>query len=264
MICQYSEWCRAAGFSANTIKDRQELLMRVESDLGSLHKVTPEQLAPWLAQPKWLQQTRATYFNHLHGYLTWALKAGHISADPMLNLARPRVPKRSPKPAAEEHYRRILAEAPRWALAVSLARYAGLRAAEIARIQRDDVDETNLRILGKGGRIDTLPVHPRLWEMVEPMPAGNLVLSVRGNVYRPSGISHAFGVTMRKMGIPVTLHMFRHLFATSLLRSVEDGGAGANLRIVQELCRHESPATTAVYTLVTGRERRNAVFALAA
>jgi integrase/recombinase XerD len=261
----YGEWCRAAGYAETTISDRHELLTRVEHDLGELNRLTEAKLTTWLARPGWATQTRATYFGHLHGYYLWALKAGHIAADPMLNLVRPRVPKRSPRPALEDHYRQIMAKAePRWRVAATLARYAGLRAAEISRAERDDVDETNLRVLGKGGRTDMLPTHPAIWGLAAAAPAGHLVLSVKGVPFSPAGISHAFGTRMRQLGIPITLHMLRHLYATSLLRSPEEGGAGANLRIVQELCRHASVATTANYTQVTDRERRGAIHALIA
>lgn len=261
----YGEWCRAAGYAETTISDRHELLTRVEHDLGELNRITEAKLTTWLARPSWSTQTRATYFGHLHGYYVWALKTGQIVTDPMLNLVRPRVPKRSPRPALEDHYRQIMAKAePRWQMAATLGRYAGLRAAEISRAQRSDIDVEDIRVLGKGGRTDMLPTHPAIWDLVESMPAGHLVLSVNGVPFSPPGISHAFGTRMRQLGIPITLHMLRHLYATSLLRSPEDGGAGANLRIVQELCRHASVATTANYTQVTDRERRGAIRALIA
>ena len=55
----------------------------------------------------------------------------------------------------------------------------------------------------------------------------------------------------------VTVHRFRHTFATELLE------AGADLRQVQELLGHESIATTAIYTDVTSKRRREAVNLLA-
>jgi integrase len=265
-IGSYAEWCIAAGYAENTIKDRRELLMRVESDAGELNGLTESKLTKWLANQAWMTQTRATYFGHLHGYYQWALKSGAIAKDPMLNLVRPKVPKRSPRPASAAQYRQIMDQAePRWRIAATLARYAGLRASEIARAQRGDMDDANIRVLGKGGRTDMLPMHPAVWDLVKDAPAGHLVLSPRGVPYSPSGISHAFGVRMRELGVPrpMGLHMLRHAYATSLLRAPEDGGAGANLRVTQELMRHASPATTAVYTQVTDEERRLAVLSLA-
>lgn len=265
-ICSYMEWCKAAGYAENTIKDRQELLMRAEGDVGELTRATEAKLTKWLANGAWATQTRATYFGHLQGYYRWSLKTGAIEKDPMLNLVRPKVPKRSPRPASLDTYARIMEIGePRWRIAVTMARYAGLRASEIARCQREDVDERMIRVLGKGGRTDVLPTHPAVWALVRDAPPGHLILSASGVPYSPAGISHAFGVRMRQLGLPrpLGLHMFRHLYATSLLRGREHGGAGANLRVTQELMRHASPATTAVYTQVTDEERRSAVFDLA-
>ena len=149
----YAESCRAVGFAETTIQDRRELLTRVESAAGELFTVTPAKLTKWLAHPGWSAQTRATYHGHLHAYFIWAVRSGHITADPMLHLDRPKVPKRSPRPASQETYRQIMALAERrWQLAATLARYAGLRASEIARLDRADVDVEDLRVLGKGGR----------------------------------------------------------------------------------------------------------------
>jgi integrase len=266
-IGAYSQWCQAANYSENTIQDRRELLMRVESDLGELHGLTESKLTGWLANPAWSSQTRSTYFGHLHGYYVWALKGGQIAKDPMLNLVRPKVPKRSPRPASADQYGHIMADADqRWRVAATLARYAGLRASEIARAHREDADPVNIRVKGKGGRTDMLPMHPAVWSLIEHAPTGHLVLSTAGRPFTPAGISHAFGVAMRRLGVPqpMGLHMLRHAYATALLRATEDGGAGANLRVTQELMRHASPATTAVYTQVTDQERRRAVLNLAA
>lgn len=263
----YQEWELAAGHSANTRADRFELLQRAEHEIGELTRATESKLTKWLANPAWSTSTRATYWGHLHSYLVWCLKTGLIEKDPMINLPRPKVPKRSPRPAGAEAYARIMADGePRWRIAVTLARYAGLRASEIARAQRADVDEREIRVLGKGGRTDVLPTHPAVWALVKDAPPGHLVLSASGVPYSPSGISHAFGTRAREMGLPrpLGLHMFRHAYATSLLRGREHGGAGANLRVTQELMRHASPATTAVYTQVTDEERRMAVLSLAA
>jgi integrase len=261
----YQEWQLAAGHSENTRVDRFELLQRAEHEIGELTRATESKITRWLANPAWSTSTRATYWGHLHSYLVWALKTGIIERDPMINLPRPKVPKRSPRPASLDAYERIMAAGERrWQVAVTLARYAGLRASEIARAQREDVDDRQIRVRGKGGRVDVLPTHAEVWKLVHDAPPGNLVLSASGQQYNPAGISHAFGVYARGLGLsrPLGLHMFRHLYGTRLLMDRDIGGAGANLRVTQELMRHASPATTAVYTQVTDEERRRAILAL--
>lgn len=255
----HSEWCRAAGYAETTIADRRELLTRVASDLGLLHNVTGDQLSSWLGRPGWSAQTRSTYFGHLHGYFLWALRAGHIDTDPMLHLKRPRVPKRAPRPAREESYRRMLRHPDRrWRVATVLAGRAGLRASEIARARRQDIDADDLRVLGKGGRVDVLPTHPDVWRMVSDLPPGPLIRTDNGRTYTPGAISSAYKQAASWLDINLTLHPLRHLYATTLLRQ------GVNLRIVQQLMRHQSLATTEIYTEVTDQERRLAIHTLPA
>jgi integrase/recombinase XerD len=262
-ISQHLEWCGAAGYAADTtIADRRELLQRVVSEIGPLNNATGEQLAAWLAHPGWSSQTRATYFGHLAGYYRWARRFGHIGANPMDLLDRPRVPKRSPRPVADAIYRRIWSsDAPRkWRLAAALAARNGYRACEIARASREQIDEDWLVITGKGGRMDVLPTHVDVWLMVKDLPPGHLILDERGRPYMPSALSSRFSTAMKRIGLPgVTLHPLRHTYATYLSLEEDEGGAGANLRATQKLCRHQSLATTEIYTAVTDRQLRLAI-----
>ena len=70
-------------------------------------------------------------------------------------------------------------------------------------------------------------------------------------------------MTLARIGLPgVTLHRFRHWYATIQLRAVKYGGAGASLRVVQENMGHLSISSTAIYTFVTNEERADAIDSL--
>ena len=60
-----------------------------------------------------------------------------------------------------------------------------------------------------------------------------------------------------RAGVPGSAHSLRHFYGTQTLRS-----SGGNLRVTQELMRHASPATTAIYTKVDDEQMRAAVDAL--
>ena len=61
---------------------------------------------------------------------------------------------------------------------------------------------------------------------------------------------------MRAIGVPATLHQLRHRFGTHAHRHSRD------LRVTQELLRHRSPNSTAIYTFVSSIDTRRAVEAL--
>lgn len=255
---------RAAGFADRTIEDRGKVLRRVDRDLldsdgMGLTEATVPELDDWLAQFS-TNQTKATYYGHLVGFFTWACEGDDpwLDWNPTVGLKRPAVPKTVPRPAEDDAFAAILntADEPYRTWAV-LAGCAGLRACEIATIDRAAFTERTITIRGKGGKNAVLPTHPLVWEAVKDLPRGPIALSPRGCRLTPRRVSTLFGQHMRKIGLDgVSLHPLRHWLGT---RSLQQHG---NIRVVQELLRHSSPATTAIYTQITDEQRRSAVLAL--
>jgi integrase len=146
---------------------------------------------------------------------------------------------------------------------VLLAAFQGLRCGEIARLSRDDVTVEWLPVLRKGGKTQLLPTHPLVFAELSALPPGPAVPRTRGGHFRPKGLAIAASRQLTRAGLPdLTLHWFRHRFATMSLLPKDLGGAGADVRTVQELLGHESLASTQVYTRVTDTQRRAAVLAL--
>jgi integrase/recombinase XerC len=260
LIAPHLRHLKAAGFSANTIEDRGLVLRRVDRDLpmGLLDATVPE-LDDWLAQFR-TNQTKATYYGHLVGFFGWACGGDDpwLDWNPTANLKRPKVSPTVPRPVEDDAFATVLQRADEpyrtWAI---LAACAGLRAFEIAGIERAAFTPANIIVKGKGGKNAAIPTHPLVWEAVKDLPPGPIARGRTGVQLSPTRVSSLFGKHMRKLGlIGVSLHPFRHWLGT---RTLQQHG---NIRVAQELLRHSSPATTAIYTQITDEQRRTAVAAL--
>ena len=260
LIHDHVTWCRAAGLAHRTITDRAKLLHRLDRDLphGLLHACEAE-LVEWLAGHGHTNQTTRTYGGHMRGFYRWATIAGRLTFDPTTGLPRPRVPRRTPRPAPDQLLAAILTHADtRYRLWAVLAAYAGLRCCEIATLHREDCTRNGVLVRGKGGKERMVPMHPRIWAAVKPLPPGP-VADIPAHIGDPAAyVSQMFRVHLqRRLGIRrVGLHRLRVWFATGTLRQCHD------LRTVQELLGHASPETTAGYTLVLVDQLAGAVAAL--
>lgn len=261
LIAAHLRHIRAAGLARTTIVDRAELLRRVDQDLPfGLAEATVEELADWLAREGWSAQTRATYYGHLRGFFRWGTAGPDpiLADDPSAGLTRPAVPQGVPKPVTDEELAAALDRSgPIWRRCILLAAYAGARCCEIATLDRSSVNPVTVTLTGKGGKSRVVPTHPAVWAAVGNLPPGPVAITTRGEPATAAYVSSAGYQHLARIGLPgVSMHRFRHWYATTLLN------AGANLRVVQELLGHSSPNTTARYTLVTDEQRRIAVAAL--
>jgi integrase/recombinase XerC len=259
---------RAAGLAElTTVDDRECLLRRLDRILPmGLDRATTEELEDFLATPGWSAQTKATYYTHIVGYYRWGCDPlhPHLDYDPSAGLRRPKVPRNVPKPVTNAQVQFALVELPEpFRTYVTLATYAGARCGEIAMIEKEAITEERIRIKGKGGKTRVLATHPAVWAAVRPFPAGRIARRYRGGEPADSPyVSTRTRIALRRIGLDVTLHQFRHWYGTMMLRPRQFGGAGASLRCVQENMGHESAATTAGYTLVSDEERDAGIAAL--
>lgn len=249
---------KAGGLADNTIDDRRKVLYRINLELPlGLDQATVEELADWMANKSWSAQTRATYYGHLRGYFLWACDPRNpkLDYDPSEALTRPKVPATLPRPVTDAELAQAMTKSSvRWYRNIVLAAYAGLRCCELATITTYDITQSSITVVGKGGKRRYIPTAEVVWTAVRSLPAGDVnpghdadAIARHGNAY------------LKRIGLRgVTMHRFRHWFGTNLLAH------GANLRTVQELMGHSSPATTAIYTQVTDEQRQMAIAALPA
>lgn len=139
---------------------------------------------------------------------------------------------------------------------------SGLRVSEVCNLAICDVDETFVRVTGKGGKERVVPVGRRAIDAVDHYLATfrdgvkeeALFVTSRGKrldrvaVWRQvKQYAQGAGVERR-----ISPHTFRHTFATHLLDN------GADLRVIQEMLGHANIATTDRYTHVSQRRLQEA------
>ncbi|WP_018334818.1 tyrosine-type recombinase/integrase [Actinomycetospora chiangmaiensis] len=213
----------------------------------------------------------------VRAFTAWAVRTGHAPTDAGARLASPRAHRTLPSVLRADQAAAALDNAARGAaerdpialrdhLLLELLYATGVRVSELCGLDVDDVDDARrtLRVLGKGAKertvvfgapaaaaLDAWRTDGRPHLVVAGSPPA-LLLGARGGRLDPRiarAVVHDAAGSVP--GAPdIAPHGLRHSAATHLLEG------GADLRSVQELLGHASPATTQLYTHVTADRLR--------
>lgn len=255
----YEAWLTGRGFSRATVNARSKLHRSRIREWDTMDQ-PPDVVATWLSgYSGW---TRRTYQNHLASIYDWLIDEGTLEKSPIANLKNGRSPRPHPKPLPDEQRLEVARSANHRTRAfLLLGCLAGLRAFEIAKFHGRDIAADRIRVVGKGGVVEEIPTHPALWELAQVFPRGDYWFPPqhgRTAHIRAAMVTASVGRLFRKHGIEGAIHRARHTFATELKK------AGADMKVIQELLRHRSLATTAFYLGTDEEERRSAIGSLAA
>ncbi|MEW6872510.1 tyrosine-type recombinase/integrase [Trueperella pyogenes] len=257
-ICRdWTTAMHAQALSLKTIEERVRITQRIcEAQDRSPLSLTTSEIVEWISvQPS--AETKWTYFTHLRALFRWLEITGKRKKNPLLGMRAPKRPKYRPRPIAAEHIARVLAGGLRKTTRcmIVLAFNCGLRVSEIAKARGQDFDlvAKQFTVEGKGGQLSLLPINDGLIPLFETMPrSGYWFPSPGGGHVRPASVGATIQRAFAKHGISMTAHQLRHAYGTELLRH------GADIRVVQELLRHESIQTTALYTRVAHNQEAEA------
>ncbi|HEY2191549.1 MAG TPA: tyrosine-type recombinase/integrase [Actinomycetospora sp.] len=213
----------------------------------------------------------------VRAFTAWAARTGRTESDAGARLASPRAHHRLPAVLRADQAAAALDNAALGAaehdpvalrdhLLLELLYATGIRVSELCGLDVDDVDDARrtLRVLGKGAKERTVvygaPAAAALdaWRadgrphLAVPGSPPALLLGARGGRLDPRIARAVVHDAARSVpGAPdIAPHGLRHSAATHLLEG------GADLRSVQELLGHASPATTQLYTHVTADRLR--------
>ena len=248
------------------------------SGLHGLDKFALRGYLAWLTDLGYARPSVVRKTSTLRTFLAWLTRRGIIEGDPLPKRGAMMTEKRLPRFLSQEQAERLM-EAPDLATTVGvrdralleLIYGAGLRVSEASGL---DVTHMNLpsgeiRVTGKGSKQRIVLIGEsarqslaRYLRESRPKLAGKrsdmiLFLNRFGGRLTQRSIQEKVRRYSVKAGLPdgVHTHTLRHSFATHMLEG------GADLRVVQELMGHSSPATTQIYTHVTQREARKVYLA---
>lgn len=263
VISRYLARMRDRNLRDRTITWHSDVLSRLRRwHGGPVLYLDHETLARWQED-----RSRAIKPQSLRGEMTvlrsfygWCVREELLDVDPTARLDMPKVGRRLPRPISDAKYLLALEHAdPSMRAVLGLAGWAGFRACEIAALSWAEVDLVDgvLRVIGKGDKEGAVPLVDELAEVLVALPhrRGPVVRRRDGRDEHnlPHTISHHANNYLHALDIPETLHQLRHRFGTNVLK------ATGNLRVAQEALRHESPVSTAIYTLVDVADVRDAV-----
>ena len=239
------------------------------STLAGLDRHNLRKYLAWLVELGYVRSSVVRKLSALRSFLQWLLREKIIFRDPLPRRGSMKREYRLPRflsPAEAAH----LVSAPDTSKSLGLRDRAllellyagGLRVSEMHALNVGDINlaAMELKITGKGKkqRIALIGntaknVLAMYLNQLRPKLAGAkttdsaMFLNRFGARLSRRSIQQKVRLYASKIGLPpgVHPHTLRHSFATHLL----DGGA--DLRVVQELLGHSSPATTQIYTHVT-------------
>lgn len=249
------------------------LRLRRVSDLDKADRGFLRDYLAWLLELGYVKSSVSRKLTALRAFYRFLGDRGDIKRDQTDLITSPRLDRRLPVIATRREVEALLAtpdtatDIGRRDRAILEVLYSsGLRVAEICSLDVGDIDfkYRELRVVGKGDkeRIALLGkpsvmalteyVHRTREKLANRQSQTALFLNRYGGRLSTRSVERLVKRYALKAGLDSNFHThtLRHSFATHLL----DGGA--DLRVVQDLMGHSSPATTQIYTYVSTEQAR--------
>lgn len=249
------------------------LRLRRVSDLDKADRRFLRDYLAWLLELGYVKPSVSRKLTALRAFYRFLSDRGDVERDQTDLVTSPRLDRRLPVTATTREIE-LLLNVPDTGTEIGLRDRAilevlysaGLRVAEICSLDNGDIDfqASELRVVGKGDKervallgkpalraVDAYLQKSRPEMAARPSETA-LFLNRYGGRLSVRSIERLVKRHALKAGLDPNFHThtIRHSFATHLL----DGGA--DLRVVQDLMGHSSPATTQIYTYVSTEQAR--------
>ena len=148
-------------------------------------------------------------------------------------------------------------------LIVYILLYTGVRVSELINIKLADIDTltATLKVWGKGGKVREISLRHDVLELIKHYQLGEkiksrfyesdyLLVSQRANQLHRDAVRSWLANISHELGMKLHPHLFRHTFATRLLRK------GVDITTVSKLTGHSNIQMTTRYYIQTTREEK--------
>lgn len=235
---QYEERLRRKGKSPHSIRAFRVAASKLDEWLTAEGKTaesaTMIDLEDYFDSLPYQASTKETHLRYIQAAYNYAIKAGRIRTNPALDVTVPKPPPTEPRIISNHCLRtiksRIVLERD-WIFFHLLA-YTGMRRSEIRSLKWDDGDplatvlrleQSTIRVIGKGQKPRLVPVHPVLGEVLNERPGepGNFVVPSYGK----QGVAmDTIQEMVKRLSPTFTPHDYRRTVATNLRRNGVDSG----------------------------------------
>jgi len=272
------------GRSHETIRTYQEVLCGLfKASLNDVldESLLVERILGYVYDDQVASATQLKRYGHIRTFIRWALRNNHMVNDPLVAVEQPQRGQVLPKALSQDDVRLIcdvmLEDYQRkralqhvvkgdivWRIPMfEFAFYTGMRASELARIRKADID-CELRLVRimkqKNGHQQTIPLSSSALRVILPLMGGNeqeyVFHSPRGSLLERSSkrfaerSSAAFRYYRRAAGLPegISFHSLRHGFCTALANAGKPG------YMIKVAARHKDISTSMRYVHVSHRK----------
>jgi integrase len=225
-----------AGYSTSTLVERRRVLRTLPNHVLDLPR--EDVRAWWESRQTWTDEQGEVHprakrslsgeASHVRAFWRWCRLEGMLDHNPGDWLDRLRLPKTKATYVTEGDLYRIVeaADLPVQRM-IALGALAGLRSAEIAAAQWEDIDRVNgvIRVTGKGAKDRSVPLSTGLLGMLGDPGKGPIV----GRTISAKAVSAAIGRHMRRHKVDLTAHKLRARYATRFLAATGDAVATAEV-----------------------------------
>ena len=254
---------------------REFMIERDIEAFSDLDRRTVRTYLSWLHELGYVRPSIARKLSVLRTLFRWLNRQGIADQDPLPARGSFKTDSHLPRFLSQDEASKLM-DSPdptsdkgiRDRALLELTYAAGLRVSEVngLNLNKVNLETRELRVTGKGSKERVVLVGPSARDAIRAY-----LQQVRPNVASADAggalFVNRFGGRLSQrsiqkivrgyaahagLGSQVHTHTLRHSFATHMLEG------GADLRVVQELLGHSSPATTQIYTHITQREARRA------